>query len=84
MEAVALGVPTVSTDCPNGPREILQNGKYGRLIPVGDHRSMTQAMLDTLCNPPDPAVVREAAESYSLDESTSRYIEVLGLTEASS
>lgn len=79
MEAAALGIPLVSTDCPSGPREILDDGRYGKLVPVGDHRAMSMAILETLKNPPDPEFIRKAAEPYLLKSSTSRYIDVLGL-----
>src|SRR6056300_235980 len=47
-EAFALGVPCVSTDCPSGPAEILDGGKYGKLVEIGDVEQMAQAMKASL------------------------------------
>lgn len=44
IEAMYLGTPVVSTDCPHGPQEILKEGKYGKLVPVGDEEALTQAI----------------------------------------
>jgi len=44
LEALALGVPVVATDCTHGPREILDGGRYGRLVPVGDATALSRAM----------------------------------------
>ena len=51
VEALALGVPVVSTNCTYGPAEILCNGKFGTLVPVGDHEAMAHALLDALDHP---------------------------------
>ena len=51
VEALALGLPIVSTDCTYGPAEILCDGKYGALVPVGDHEAMAQALLGALDGP---------------------------------
>jgi glycosyltransferase involved in cell wall biosynthesis len=48
IEALALGLPIVSTDCESGPREILQDGRYGALVPVGSVESLASAILSTL------------------------------------
>lgn len=77
MEAQALGTPCVSTDCPSGPREILADGRYGRLVPVGDARFLAQAMLETLRRPPDRTALARAAERFDLLASCRRYLNVL-------
>lgn len=79
VEALALGVPAVSTNCPSGPREILKDGAYGRLVPVGDARSMAAAIEDTLDHPPAPEKLGEAVRPYTLEESVKGYLETLGL-----
>jgi glycosyltransferase involved in cell wall biosynthesis len=56
IQALACGCPVVSTNCPTGPMEILQGGKYGHLVPVGDVEALAQAILQSLrgdhCRPP--------------------------------
>lgn len=52
MEAMALGLPCISTDCPcGGPRYLIQNDKNGILVPVGDIQSMAKAMREILSSP---------------------------------
>jgi glycosyltransferase involved in cell wall biosynthesis len=48
LEAMALGTPVISTDCPSGPREILQDGRNGILTPVGDNEGMANAIVTLL------------------------------------
>ena len=51
IEALALGVCVVSTDCKSGPREILQGGRLGALVPPSDSKALSDAMMMTFANP---------------------------------
>ena len=64
IEAMACGTPVVSTDAPHGPREILEDGKWGALVPVGDDAALARALEETLDgkHPPAQALVRRAAD----------------------
>jgi glycosyltransferase involved in cell wall biosynthesis len=77
VEALACGCPVVSTDCPSGPREILQGGRYGRLVPVGDAEALAKAILATLDAPPDGEMLRTRGAEFSVGASTQRYLDVL-------
>jgi len=78
-EALALCTPSVATDCQSGPREILQDGRFGPLVAVGDANALAEAMIDTLASPLDRDTLREAVSGYTLAASTSAYLNVLGL-----
>ena len=79
VEAAALGVPLVATDCISGPREILQGGRYGELVPVGHSTAMADAIARMLDSPPSSEWVRLAAEPYTVARSTEAYLAALGL-----
>lgn len=49
-EAMSQGLPVIASNCPYGPSEILQNGKYGILTKVGDANDLANAMLSLLKN----------------------------------
>lgn len=76
IEALALGVRVVSTDCPFGPNEILQNGKYGKLVPIGDSDCMAEAMLSAL-NMNVPAPTSESWAPFTFDQAIDRYCELI-------
>ena len=79
IEALAVGTPVVSTDCPSGPREILQDGRYGPLVSIGDDEAMAEAIVQTLDHPLPADVLREAARPYEIEASTDAYLAALGL-----
>lgn len=67
VEAMACGCPVVATDCPSGPREILEAGEHGPLVPVGDERALAEAIRAVLSDPPEGRALRERAADFSFD-----------------
>jgi len=76
-EALAVGVPVVSTNCQSGPAEILANGKYGELTPVGDIKAMTEAILSVLAGN-TKQVDANWLNQFKLENCTKKYLQVLG------
>jgi glycosyltransferase involved in cell wall biosynthesis len=80
-EAMACGCPVVSTDCPSGPAEILDGGRFGRLVPVGDDGALADAIGATLDDPPAPEVLRRRAGVFSVERAIDQYERLaVGLT----
>lgn len=77
IEALALGTPVVSTDCPSGPREILENGKLGGLVPVGNVELLASAVTKTLV---ENTRRTTSCGAYTLDTVVKQYLEVLGVS----
>jgi glycosyltransferase involved in cell wall biosynthesis len=77
LEALACGCPVISTDCPSGPREILDDGRYGELVPVGDEVALARAILDVIAHPPDSQCLRVRARSFSVDAAAEAYLSVI-------
>lgn len=81
-EAMTLGTPVVSTNCPSGPEEILQGGRIAPLAPVGDWQALASAMAQILDEPPDSDRLRHAVREYEVETSATNYLRILGIEQS--
>ena len=77
VEALACGVPIVSTDCRSGPSEILENGRYGRLVPVGDADALARAMADALAAKRDREALKRRAADFAPELIAEQFLNLL-------
>jgi glycosyltransferase involved in cell wall biosynthesis len=82
IEALAMNLPIVATDCPTGPREILCDGVYGTLVPVGESERMAEALLDVLRAPGAPVITEEALDRFQHDRVVAQYLAIMGVGSA--
>ena len=76
IEALAAGTRVVSTDCPSGPREILQDGRLGALVPVGDAAALARSIVSALDRPGN-AVPREALMPFTREAAVDNYLRLI-------
>jgi glycosyltransferase involved in cell wall biosynthesis len=79
IQALALGTPVVSTDCKSGPRQILEDGRLGALVPVGDVAAMAQAIEQALTLPRQESNKAHMLERFGVSRATDAYLQVAGL-----
>ncbi len=79
IEALACGTQIVATDCPSGPAEILEGGKYGQLVPVEDPTALAQAMLSSLNSTfrVAPEMLKARAEDFTVEKAAKQYMDTL-------
>ncbi|NJK47672.1 glycosyltransferase [Candidatus Gracilibacteria bacterium] len=78
VESMALGTPVVSTNCKSGPAEILNNGQYGLLAPVGDSDALAEAIINILANGSKP-VSPTWLDRFTSDRIAQKYIETFAI-----
>lgn len=78
VEAMTVGTPVVATDCPHGPGEILDKGRLGWLVPVGDDEALAAAISSALVRPvPAPDILRAATKPYQVATVAEQYARLL-------
>jgi len=83
-EALSLGIPVISTDCPSGPAEILDQGKYGYLVPMKDSHALAKAIVQTLQGNHCKYDPKEATASYTAEVVAEEYLRTFKLDTCSS
>jgi len=77
IEALACGTPVASTDCPSGPAEILEGGRYGPLVPVGDVEALAEAMALVLRTPRDAELLKKRGGAFTTEAAVKGYLELI-------
>lgn len=77
VEALACGTQVVSTDCPSGPREILADGRFGWLVPVGDPLALAAALEQALTHPLPRSMLQERARDFTIERISGVYLRLL-------
>lgn len=77
LQAMACRTPVVSTDCPSGPREILEDGKWGKLVRVGDVQALSEAIVASLNKETRCPSLEDLESRFGLDTIVEQYLSVL-------
>lgn len=77
VEAMACGLNIVSSDCPGGPREILEGGKWGTLTEVGNVEALSQAIINRLNNLIASDKLLARSQEFSTEQSAKKYLKYL-------
>ena len=77
VEAMAVGTTVVSTDCPSGPSEILNRGEFGTLVPVGDVKALSSAVVSAINKPVKPDILISRAKDFTVDKAVDKYIAIM-------
>lgn len=80
IEAMACGCTPVATDCPTGPSEILQSGKYGYLVPMNNPRELANGIVQALSRPISTILLSEAITEFEEKKVINRHFKILNLS----
>ena len=78
VEALSVGCPVIATDCPSGPIEILENGRYGELVKLNDNIDLYNKIIDNLDTKiQSRKYLQERANDFRIDIIANQYLELL-------
>lgn len=82
IEAMSVGLPVVAFDCPTGPREVIEDGRSGRLVPEGDTAALSLALLELIEDEPTRRALADGAlersRDYAIEAIAPRWAELIG------
>jgi len=79
VESLECGTPVISTDCQSGPAEILDNGRYGKLVAIDDIDSLANEIMASLEEVPDRLLLQRRARDFSIDDISKQYLDYFEL-----
>jgi len=79
VEAMMCGCTPVSTDCPTGPKEVLQDGRFGYLVPMGDPAALAVGIERAIATPIPQQILSEAIRPFEEHAVIERHFELLGI-----
>lgn len=74
VEAMQARLPIVSTNCDSGPSEILQDGKFGILVPINDHKALANGILQALQSHPDLDSIYLRSQEFTVEKASEEYL----------
>jgi glycosyltransferase involved in cell wall biosynthesis len=80
LEALSLGIPSISSNCPSGPFEVLRGGQIGPLFPVGDFNLLANLMIKQLETKVDKQKLIDSVSSYNSENACASYMKILDPT----
>jgi len=79
VEAMMCGCTPVATDCPTGPRELLDDGRYGYLVPMNNINALSNGIIQAIDNPISKELLNKAIEPFHEKKVINRHFETLGI-----